>query len=429
MQKQGELIFGKDYIKKLFFLIMSAGFICFLITAVITRGESLKSFLFGDINDMFMDLFNSISHSTGKIPYENMPISPANGPAIYPSFAYLIYKFIAMLVPYEILVSGSFAIRGSQIGVLISSLYIAALSMALYFIIAHNKKGTSIEKFVFSLLITFSFPFIFQIERANIIFIALIFLMLFMYGKDSENKVIRELSLVCLAISAAIKIYPAIFGVLLVKEKRFKETLRLVIYGIISFFAPFFAFGGVKSVGLFLKNISELAEQFHEGFAYKVNFTNTVRLFFSTMNKASARIDMAANILLIIIVVLVAISVFSLKSKWRIMTLLSLTMILIPSFSFFYTLVFLLPPLMLFLDADEKRKKIDYVYLVLFCLLFTPLPIMEPLLARVNISHPLVAAEGSLLLLFAVLLIFEGMVSFVSALMRRFGKAGHGKTV
>ena len=419
----GELSSNKDCIKKLFFIFMSAGFVCFLVTAVVTRGVSLNVLLFGDINpslgginpyqDEFMDLFNSISHSTGKIPYENAPISPANGPAIYPPFAYLIYKFLALLIPYDVLVSGSHAIRSSQMGLVILSFYISISSMALYFIIAHNKKGTGIEKFVFSLLISLSFPFVFQIERANIIFIALIFLMLFIYGKDSENKIIRELSLVCLAISAAIKIYPAVFGLLLVKERRFKETLRLVIYGVIGFFAPFFAFGGLRSISLFIESLSKLAEQFYKSFAYKVNFTNTVRLFFAAINKSSAWIDMAANILLIIIVVLIAISVFSIKSKWRVMTLLSLSTILIPSFSYFYTLIFMLPPLMFFLDTKEERKKIDYAYLVLFILLFIPLPIIEPLFSRFKVSQLLVVFEGSLVLALLVLLLFEGMISLL----------------
>jgi len=422
IKKHGALSSHTDSINKLFFIIMSAGFLCFIVSLFITRGQSFYEVLFAG-EDMFMDLFNSISHSTGKIPYENMPFSPANGPAIYPPFAYLIYKCIAHVIPRDILLSGSFAVRSTQIGFVVSALYITVLSMALYFIIAHNKKGTSVEKFVFSLLIAFSFPFIFQLERANIIFISLIFLMLFIYGKESENKIIRELSLICLAVSTAIKIYPAIFGLLLVKEKRYKETLRLLIYGIVCFFAPFFAIGGVKAALLFFKSLSEFSVNAARGFGYKINFTNAVKLpFFLLTGESPASIDLAAKILLICLSALAVVSVFTLTSKWKAVTLLSLLMILIPSFSYMYTLIFLLPPLMLFLDAKEDRKAIDYVYAVLFCLMFIPIAVKRPDSFQ-GVSMSVFIENFSILILF-VMLIGEGMVALTALLRKRFNGAG-----
>ncbi|MBQ9783212.1 MAG: DUF2029 domain-containing protein [Clostridia bacterium] len=44
-----------------------------------------------------------------------------------------------------------------------------------------------------------------------------------------------------IAVAAGIKLYPAIFGLLYVKEKRWSETLRLIAYGVL-FFVVSFAF-------------------------------------------------------------------------------------------------------------------------------------------------------------------------------------------
>lgn len=117
---------------------------------------------------------------------------------------------------------------------------------------ASLKKGTKAEKIVFTISMLFTVPFLYQYERGNIIFLALCFTMLFFLWKDSENRILRELSFFSLAGAAGLKIYPAVFGLLLVREKRYKEAVRLMIYGLISFFLPFLCFGS------FLGNIKKM---------------------------------------------------------------------------------------------------------------------------------------------------------------------------
>lgn len=87
-------------------------------------------------------------------------------------------------------------------------LYMNVLLLFFSVVCASLKKGTKAEKIVFTISMLFTVPFLYQYERGNIIFLALCFTMLFFLWKDSENRILWELSLFSLAGAAGLKIYP-----------------------------------------------------------------------------------------------------------------------------------------------------------------------------------------------------------------------------
>ena len=66
--------------------------------------------------------------------------------------------------------------------------------------------------------------------------LAVAFLWLFLLFYKDENPIYRHLALIGLAISAALKVYPVIFGVVLLYERRWKDVVWAVLYGIIAVF-------------------------------------------------------------------------------------------------------------------------------------------------------------------------------------------------
>ena len=76
-----------------------------------------------------------------------------------------------------------------------------------------------------TLVLAFSGIALFSYERGNVIYLAVIGMVCFIEHYQSENKVLREWSFIALAFAAAIKGYPAIFGILLIWEKRWKEAI------------------------------------------------------------------------------------------------------------------------------------------------------------------------------------------------------------
>jgi hypothetical protein len=67
---------------------------------------------------------------------------------------------------------------------------------------------------------------------------------------------VRETALFLFAIAAALKLYPAVFGILYLVKKRYKEAGRLIIYGFLFFFVPFVFFQGGNGFRIFLYNIT-----------------------------------------------------------------------------------------------------------------------------------------------------------------------------
>ena len=245
-----EIIKKQDYEKKsinqerfnssayrLFLFAGSILSILFIFAFVIDR-EVYNALIHGDFYDAFMDYFNSVTHAMGRDPY--------GAQAIYPPLCYIIYWGMGMLMGSKAMVmfdenrtNISWEIKGLTLPMVIFLLYFLIslfIFIGLTYLFIKEKKKYRIWLII---LVLASVPFMFQFERANIIFISLLGSMAFFVWKDSENKILKEFALICLALSAALKIYPAIFGLLLVKEKRYRETLRLNIYGVECFFLTF----------------------------------------------------------------------------------------------------------------------------------------------------------------------------------------------
>lgn len=334
---------------------------------ILFRGIPFYNVLFADGNDTFMDFFNSLAHSTYADPYKNG--------VIYPPLNYLYLHFLAILLPREILNLDAFAIRMSQIGLFVFFIFTFFSLGGTLYVIYRNKAGTEFEKVFFTCLCLFSSGFLYQIVRANVIILSLLFLMCFIFGKDSKNRTIRELALICLAIAAAIKIYPALFGLILIKEKRYSEGLRAAIYGVIVFFVPFFFTGGlIHGFSLMISNLRNLSESTSGlGFGYSVNIGNTIKLVLAYMGINPSVSHLTAGIASNSLLVLDLFSFFFLKESWKVCGLLASLMILYPSTSYQYTLIFMIIPLMFFLDKGGKAKPVDYIYAALFLFMLAPI--------------------------------------------------------
>ena len=351
--------------KHLFFIIMGIALIISLIFGVMSVGENLKGVMSFAKYDTFMDFFNCINHSATLDPY-------ITNERIYPAFAYMFYYFIGLFIPEAVDKKSSLEIRQSQNGLLIFAVYMVITTVVLIVLIKKmydSKKNNDV--LVFILFLMTSAPFLFLFERANIIIVSLIFSMLFFVFKDSENKILREFSLLFLAIAACIKIYPAVFGLVLLKEKRYKESLRCALYGILLFVLPFSHMGGYDKIGVMLDSLMQGAtDTIKMGYGYKVNISNTIAILCAFFKNAygEAIIAFGTKLSYLIFIVSLVAAWFS-KSKWRTAAILAALMAVIPGFSYMYSLIFMLVPLIFFFNEDNHRR-IDYVYAVLFAGIF-----------------------------------------------------------
>ncbi len=365
---------NKFSLTQIFIIIGGVFFSLFLGFYIFDR--NLYTVIFhSDFGDVFMDFFNSVSHAMGRTPYSIQ--------AIYPPLCYVLYWIMGKLMgdtAVQILGNHEIsqrAVRAMAQPMMIFLVYFSVSLIIFLFVGFRMLEKKKTESIVFFSLICFSVPFLFQFERANIIFISLLGSMMFFCWKDSSNKYLRELALISLAFSAALKIYPAIFGFILLKEKRYKETFRLILYGIICFFLPFlFIRGGFFNILQFVQNLiytSTIDQAQTDG--YKLSYSAVLDYILRgvTSNNLLAKVTGERFSLLF-----PAVGAFAfpwIKEKWKEVLLLTVLLIGVPHMSYTYTAIFMVIPLILFLRTENK-KILDMAYLFLFLLVFFPLPFL-----------------------------------------------------
>lgn len=399
--------FIQNKVKSIFYFTMISSILLYFFVLFFSKGKIGGVLFHPDPNDTFMDFFNVVYMNYGMDPI------PKN---IYPPFAALLMLPFYGIIPREIAVNGGFGIRDTQAGLLSLIIFIIISFYSLFIAIDYSKKGSKFERKIFLLITLLSMPFLFQFERQNLIIFALIFLMGFVFLKDSENKYLRELSLIFLAFSACIKFYPAIFGLLLLKEKRFKEAIRAIIYGVLIFVIPFFIFGGLGKISQLIKNILTTNENFYNlGYGLKVDMINLFRVFGSFLNLNDDMIINFASKFVYILLILAIPAILFLKSKWKTIALLTCIIVATPNFSFMYNLIYFIIPVIIFIDFEGKRKKSDYIFLIAFlCIL---IPLSTPILiadGQYKLTYDVFVKNFSVVYMY-IHLIINGYIDFIKS--------------
>jgi len=394
-----------------FMAALAIALICSIFLALSTGGESLRSFLFGDSNDYFMDFFNSMHDACSDDLYTVSHV-------IYPPFIEIFFRTVTNIISGGTEMSG-FELRSNQAAEIIFVLVFSVSLVILGIIVFKSKKGAPLEKLIFTLLIFCSLPVISIIDRGNIIVAAVAFAAIFIEYRNSKNAFLRELSYISLAVAAAIKLYPALLIVVLLKDKNWWGLLRSCIYIFLLFFLPFFYFGNVsENISAYMNNVlgwssittGEVvssvgdalfngADNFVSSFGAKLTsfgaslfdeeitkgelmsvsgeieelygtltYTSTFQIFaalltgnYSTLSGCKA----IANV----VIIAAMISGITLKD-WRCLLTWSLLSITIFSTSYTYSLCFLILPCALFLNDASWKNPVHWMYAAGFFLVF-----------------------------------------------------------
>ncbi len=403
---------GEKKYNQIFVFCLGLSTIWLILSLVFFGGNILPSFLFDPsanqtMTDAFMDFFNSIYVTIDGTPYSDG--------CIYPPLAYVFYHIMLQLFPPVLAAHGSLPLRMSHAGliaiVVCSIIGLVAVFSACFF----AKKGNNKYRALFAALVMLSHPFLYATERANLILVSFLFLMGYIFLKDSKKRWLRELSYVCLALSAALKIYPAIFGLLLIKEKRWADAFKCFIWGLLFFFIPFVFFEGVNGIFLLLHNITAANNLFQSTNASeKLNFSSTFSMILSIMGLPGTALSTFLQSFSFFMGFVMLIFACIHKKKWKVISLLTLIIVGVPDFSFVYTLIFMTIPLILFLDDEEKKGFLDKIYLACFVCFFITLAYPYPKsVTFLYINHFVLGNffKSFALLSMAVLLIGEVIVS------------------
>lgn len=351
-----------------FLIVFGVCFAAMLVMALLTRGDSYLQTLFYADNstnrDFFMDFFNSLRDSKNANVFRRGSVNTPLACAIFYLFSHMIPKNVT-----ETTFSQRYAMQANQQAIVIYYVFIAICLVSFAFLMRAYLKGAKNKTLatVLSFMFLFFYPLFYCVERGNIVLLSMICTAFFVFFHDSEDKRIRVLSLIVFAFGAALKLYPVVFLLLLVKEKRYKDLLKALIAFLVFFFAPavFYHYGA--DIVYYFKNIFEYGQTHKQGFSLtSVSLSSLVSLL--TGNQALA--EVAAHITGL----LAAVAVFLVPKDWQRYALLAYIVVNMRVVSSVYVLIFFLVPFLAFLSARTEKRKIDWLYLVLFCLLLLPLP-------------------------------------------------------
>ena len=360
---------------KLFYIISFASLVVCIIMGVLSNGVTVSNLLFNK-DDVFMDFFNSVVDCSGDAYGESG--------VIYPPLVVLFYKFCSMF--FNIGSMKASEVRETSLGMIIFVCFTIVSYILFAKLIYKYKNGSFANKSLFAFFTLFSFPMIYLIERGNIIVLVLPLLLYFVNEYDSDVKYKRHLAYICLAISVAIKIYPVFFGLLLLKKKKNNILYTSSMFG-------------------------------SKGFGFKVSISNTFSLFGHVFNHV--RLFETAGTMFLIITVLAGLFLILFNKwneDWKIYAVISLIIILVPGFSYIYSVAYMIIPLLFFLNKKEI-KWIDYIYSLLFIAQFIFLVAKTDELfpsfnsAELNCNIATVV-ESIALLAMLVLLYFDGVITF-----------------
>lgn len=294
--------------------------------------------------------------------FEIMNLNPGEYYDNYPPLAYVFLKLFYVLINRD-----NDVVTRCENASLVIVLYIVLFYVLFFSLIntyvklEHNKKNIMI------IVLSLSYPvFWCGVERGNMVLYSALFLMLGYFWSQSESKIKREVGLLLIACSADMKVYPAVLGLMFLADKRYKESIRLIIYGVAFFVIPLLMMNTTFSA--FYDSTFGLT--LGRGIYSKTSIVGNIVLI---MGKERVIIGW---ILTIVWMLWAAVYVFIEKERWKCLVMIISYMTIIIPESYVYNYIFIVLPLIIFLNKKEEYKKMDYVYAILFALVFTCPPLV-----------------------------------------------------
>lgn len=363
-------ILKKQYFnnEKLFwYMILSATMLAGSLLYFIISRDGYSKTILGGCN--FGDYFSHIAMSSDRRNlYSYAPAS------CFPPLAYCFYYALWRINPFVQQNRWDWeAWKSADNNMLILLMLSILLAFMLFYLIvkffADDKLSLEIQ-LILTILILFSYPFFCtSIQRGNSVGFVAILLGYAILLKDFNSKALREVALILIAVSVGFKVYPVFFGLLYLKDRRWKEAFRLTIYGILFFFVPFVFFGGWEGLTLFIAQMLEREQRVVMKWGTIRGIINIFMQEFNVSTELGNSIGIAAEELFLLISIVMF---FLCKKKWKSLLYLAGIMMLWVPTNWMYTTTYLLPAFLTFLTEKENtdNRYLNFFYILMLSMIF-----------------------------------------------------------
>ena len=344
--------------------------------ASLYRGNSDFNWLLGIFSD-FVSIMNAALIDAPYVFEDGASYPPIAIMVLYP-FAWICRDVFATYATEEwvnIDELTSRVVLHPEFWIALVLFFVISISSILLVVIKtyHLDKLTALKV---SLIILLSAPVVFAIMRGNTIYFALIFLLLFLMMYEHPKAWVREIAYLCLVIAGSIKIYPLFFGVFLLKKKKFFASFRVAVYFFALFFLSFqLVPDGIGGMDPFLDNLFGFMSNDVRLLSMRnLSISSLLYKAFdlvsptATEGTAFAVANLTAMLLLFLGATFFAVLTRSHLSR---SVIAAAIVILIPTISYFYVLIFEIIPFMEFLMSyDTLPKWKQRLYSAFFLFLF-----------------------------------------------------------
>ncbi len=373
--------------KRIFYSIFLFSLILSAVYLAARRGAGIEGFLFNGGQSLFGDFINNLHYPT----HEGGPYYDSCW-ATFPPFAYTLYY----------LVNVCYTRANANYEILAYTIITAHTFVLIFYTIQRilHKRGavsaTSSEPLLLTLCLLGSGVMVFAIERGNSVVNVLALLLLAFDLRDSEKAWHREIALLLIAAAAGFKIYPCIFGLLYLFEKRYKEAFRLLVYGGLLFFVPFLWFGGMGGFIQFLQNQAEIHASVRSD--YFTSIPSIASYLAAEFGWSAGAVLTAGKVFAALFGVLLVAGIYLQKQTWLRVTLMVSLFTLVPGWSAEYMAIYMVLPFVLFYSHVTKTHW-EPMYAALFGGIFIMLPFASPLHTHTTLSWNMLVSFGALYLL------------------------------
>ncbi len=330
-----------------------------------------------DGNDWFMDWYNVVYYSIGKKPYiwgltEERSLPPLTFLLLYPFsklYDYDVTGWVEGISRYE----ARYAQLPIVAGVIV---FITSYLLLFYSLYKSSRRGTDLRRAGLLIILFLSGVNLYCVDRGNlqVVTAAAVFLYIFLCDTESGSKGNTDgvpyglrscIGIFCLAFAAALKLFPAMMGVLLLYRRKWKEAAAAFILGMLLLFLPFFWMDQpfFEAVGAFFRTLGEHAASYM-----------TVADFGFSTPVITGLTGVSHGVLQVIAYIMAVLSVcfaWAYDKRWKKILLLTLTLILTSGQQGYYCLMFLFLPIVLFFEEEHRRT--DLIYVLMFAVILSPL--------------------------------------------------------
>lgn len=341
--------------------------IMFLFLSAIDIDSQIFVF-FNKTRSFASDFFNVCRYICDRDPYNN----ELDGfqEKIYPPIAYLLMYPYTMLFDYH---NQTFISCANNLECLLSFISFTLISVILWcyssikLLIKYNEK-----EYIFPLLFgMISSVFLYTIERGNFILLSAALCNLFIAYYNSSSSKKKGLALFCLALSSALKVYPVILAILLLRNKDFKSFVRFCVITSVIVFLPFVFFaGGFDNIPLLIRNVSLQSSIYGVILSeYKVGIISIYTIISNLLSIDLYSIAEFFNVFISLISLTLALFVRNEKIS---ILLLIMVIALFPKQAWVYNIIYIIPIVFVVLSEMKYSKQL----FILLLLILQPIQIV-----------------------------------------------------